>query len=575
MDNRLYLFVSTKNGALAAKCASLEAPSFTRVISDAKNGAAAYFYTARAGGSSPYYLGIINDQKDYSVETEIQRLLTNGGAPADSESLLSFAHAADNRFVAASDLWGIQHHCYYHDDDSFLCSNSLFLLSSILGSRLSEAALFEYLFFNFPMRETTWFDNIRMLGPGRAVVFDWGTRKLTITPPVDLYQRMTALAEDTDPASAAAAFFGKVAKALGEEKACIGLSAGSDSRTVLSGLLKYGLLDHAVSFGREDFAETHAIKRFTGEMGIRSVFHNLPDLHTDWNDSFIRGEIVTNGLLHPSRVHYVKHYGQVKGTAWFEGYLGSEIVKGEIAAAVASTHHAAVIRDNRAVRDVVNSDFGFLPSEFRSKMESSISNAHQALLTPIESNEGKKQFASFIFDMCPSKVFGGLINLAGRRMKTYYLFLSPRVIRTLGTRYGVVGYNSLLRSFPGGIKDIVPEAEIVKRFDTRLYESRLDRLVSFKEALELPLAVSYPIWGARRLEEKLTTRQYHHGQTDPKEPRGYIKAFVDEHPDEFIDGFFEGKLEGETLLRERAKIACLRLIAAKPAASLIEYLTRE
>jgi len=573
MNNRLYLFVSTKNETLRDRCDSLETASFKRVLSHSKDGATTYFYTGGTGPTPPYYMTVINDQKDYSIEAEIQRLLTNNGVLTSSESLVSFAHAADNRFVAQSCSWGIQHHCYYHDEASFICSNNLFLLASILGSRLSETSLFEYLFFNFPMNENTWFDNVRMLGPGRAIVYDWDTPHLTITPRVDLYDRMTAPPQDPDVASATEAFFENVARTIRGQEAVIGLSAGSDSRTILAGLLKYGLLDHAVSFGRDDFAETHAIGRLTRQMGIRSVFHNLPDLHTGWSDSYIHGEIITNGLLHPSRVHYVKHYARVEGSVWFEGYLGSEIIKGEIAAAVASTHHGAVVRDNRGVRDVLDASFGFLPSPFRTRMAAYISDTHKAVLSSIESAEGKRQFASFIFDMCPSKVFGALITLAGQRMKTYYPFLSARIIRTLGPGFGVVGHNSLLRSFPGHIKCLVPECEIVKRFDKRVYESRLDRLVSYKEALELPLAVSYPIWGARRLYEKLTTRQYHHGQTDPKEPHTHVKAFVSQRPDEFVDGFFEGKIEGERLLRERAKLACLRLIMAKTTKSLVEHLT--
>jgi hypothetical protein len=570
--SRLYLFVSTRDKTIWEKCESLQTPTFRLVLSRPINDTRSFFFRDHPE-LAPYHMSVVNDLGDYSIETEIRELLKTGNASLRSESFVNFAHAVDNHFVAESGFWGILHHYYYSDGKSFMCSNNVFVIASLLGSRLSETSLFEYLFFNWPQNEATWFENIRMLGPGQAIVYDMDTRRLNISPRVDLYESLTEPPQDPDIGSAAETFFESVAKALAGAKAVVGLSAGSDSRTVLSGLIRFNLLDHAVSFGRADFAETRRINRLTRELGIKSVVHSLPDLLTDWEESFIRGAIITSGLINPFRVHYMKYYDRVKADAWFEGFLGSEIVKGEIAVgAVVSKCHVGIIRDNQRVADILTANFGFLPPAFRSRMEGYISDAHRAMLSSIATADGRREFASFILNNDPSKFFGPLMVLAGRRFKPYYPFLSPRIIRTLGSQFGLVGHNSLLEGYPGHIKCLIPESRMVKRLDKKIYGSRLDRLVSFREALELPMWIVFPLWGVRRLAEKLGTR-YHVGQTDPRELQLHARRFVDRHPGVIDDGLFGVKIEAGHLLRERSKLICLQLIMAKSTGELIDVLT--
>jgi hypothetical protein len=568
----LYLFVSTKNGTVRDQCASLAAGNFHQILSRSDSNAGTYFFSAHPG-PAPHYLWIVNDQRDYSIDDKIRALVEKVRPLPDAESFVNFADVSGSRFVAASGFWGLQHHYYHSDDETFICSNNVFIVASILGSRLSETSWFEYLFFNWPLNENTWFENIRALDPGQAVVFDWEARRLNVTPRPDLYSELTRSSGATDVAAEADAFFERVAPVLRERKAVIGLSAGSGSRTILAGLMKHKLLDHAASFGRDDFIETREIKRLTSKLRIKSVVYQTPGLFADWNASFYRGTLLTNGLLSPFRVHYVKYYGRIDGHAWFEGFLGSEFVKGVIApGAMAAKSHLQVVRDGLKVRDVVNGNFGSLPAALRTTMDAYLSDAYAEVLKPITTPQGVRSFASFIFESDPSKCFGPLMILAGQKMKTYYPFLSPRLIRALGPQAGLLQH-ALRPRFADHLSCLLHEGRMVKRLDRKVYESRLDRLVSFKEALELPMPLLYPLWGLRRAQHKIATSRLHFGQTDFECAHGNARRFAEENAAVIQDDLLGDKLEGEALLKERCHLIGLRQIMGKSAKELIEYLT--
>lgn len=159
---------------------------------------------------------------------------------------------------------------------------------------------------------------------------------------------------------------------------------------------------------------------------------------------------------------------------------------------------------------MLQSYYGSLPPESRSRMEAYLSEKHAATLKPIDTPDGVRAFASFIFESDPSKCFGPLMILAGQKMKTYYPYLSPKRIRALGPQCGLLR-GAPRSEFAGQLKCLVPQSQIVKCLDKGVYESRLDRLVSYKEALELPLPARYPLWGVRRMRGKMATSQYHFG----------------------------------------------------------------
>ncbi|MFZ1946335.1 MAG: hypothetical protein WAW06_02200 [bacterium] len=567
MSDRLYVLVSTSDQSVLAKCRNLETKGVSLRFSDAERGT--YLYS-RAERAFPQYLSVINDQGDFSIENEARSLLGQGAEPPESDSLVSFAHIADGRFVARTDAWGIQQHYFYHDGRSFICSNNCFLVAKLVGARLSEAAVFECLFFLSPIKDRSWFEDVRVLQPGQAILFDVNTRSLTLTPPRDLYQEIAG-APGGDLVDEAAAYFDRAARVLRGRQVLVSLSSGVDSRTVLAGLIKSGLDSEAVSFGGADFVETKAIKSLAASRGVKSTIYGFESLLSDWEDGFRTATLVTNGLLNPLRMHFPKFYGGLRGDALFEGLLGSEFVKAEIAVgAVVSAAYAEAVSAGGGVRRAIDSRFDCLSAEFRSRMEHRITENHGPALVPVDTPEGVREFARFAFHFIPSRVFGAQHVLASTMLSMYEPFLSRKFLRALSVSFGVTHYNSLSRDFPGPIRSLKPEAMIVRAFDRPLYTSRLDRLFSMKEALELPAFLVRNLQRARKQPLRLTTRGMRPGQVDGASLHNAAGQFLRANSRPEVLDFRKDQAETANLLKERCTLICIEQLMAMDLGALVQ-----
>jgi hypothetical protein len=115
---------------------------------------------------------------------------------------------------------------------------------------------------------------------------------------------------------------------------------------------------------------------------------------------------------------------------------------------------------------------------------------------------------------------------------------------------------------------------IVKHFDQRLYRSRLDRRVTFAEALELPLFVSDSLRRSRVLLEKLTVRGLHRGQVDAASLRAAAGQFLIENSATMEDGFPWGRIEGKHLLSKRCNLICLKQLMKMDLKQMVDTLLK-
>ena len=566
-----YVFVSTDDKRIIDACRVLQSTGLEPRYADAQSNSCLF---APAKQDFPHYVSVINDQHDYSIREDVQRALQKKSGSQGTDSLVSFAHAEQGRFVAKTDLFGIQHHYCYHSGRTFICSNNCFLVAKLAGARLSEESLFDYLFFLSPNGDKSWFEGVRMLRPDQAVVYDIASGDCAFTEETDLYDEMTAKPSD-GLVGAISDVYKKASTVLSGSRTLMSLSSGSDSRTILSGIVGSGMKVDVVSFGGESFLETRNIRALAEARGLKATIYDFTDLLSNWTETFHTASLIGNGLLNPFRVHYGNYYRRLEGDALFEGFVGSEFVKAEIAVgAAASNCHVAVIRDKLDVGQAIERHLGFLPAAYKSRMKEYITGKYRGVLQPVDSPAGKKEFARYTLEAVPGRVFNPMHALACARLKLYMPFLSRRVLRALFQSYGVVKYNSLRKDFPGPVKDLTPECLIVKHFDPQLYRSRLDRMVSFAEALELPLFVSDMLRRSRGRLSRLTSRGLNRKQVDAQALRAAAGRFLQENSATMEEGAPWGRIEGIHMLSARCNVICLKQLMAMDLEHMVDTLLK-
>ena len=250
-----YIFISTEEKRILDACGFVRSTDLEPLYADAQRNA--YFF-ARRRQDFPHYLSVINDQADYSIREGIQRVFEGQSCLRETDSLVSFAHVDRGKFAAKTDLWGIQNHYYYSNGHTFVCSNNCFLLAKLVDARFAEESLFDYLFFLSPLGDRSLFDGVRLLRPDQAISYDIASRSYSVTKETDLYDEMTAEPSE-DLVGAMSGVFGRASVVLRGARTLMSLSAGSDSRTILSGLLGSGMDVGIVSFGGERFLETRLV----------------------------------------------------------------------------------------------------------------------------------------------------------------------------------------------------------------------------------------------------------------------------------------------------------------------------
>ena len=532
----VYLYIDCREGSVSPPVQGLESRRF-----DTVNERKAEFATSRAGADGSF-TAVMNDLGDYDPEMIVERIRSGGKVCSDYDSLVSMARATVDDFLCVTDSWGIQNHYWFMDDDVFICSNNLLLVARAIEADLSKTAFFEYLFFLSPLGERTWFDNIRTLRPGQSLVYDRVSRKLETGPYFDPVDELF----DRDPSSrtieeASDAFFSRAVNVLSGRRAALLLSAGSDSRTVLSALRKSGLPITAYSFGTPDLRATVEIEALVSMLGLDWDLVDISPLAGGWEERFRSSCLLTSGYLNPLRVHYDLLYERIpREHAVFEGIFGSQSIKGEFCeGSTVGRCYAEVIRRGNTVEGAVKKHCPGISPDLAGRMVEYISDTYGRDMIDTDTGAGMRNFYSLAFSMVPGRIFSGMMLLGASEHDTYYPFLSFDLLRSVYSRgLGARRSLSIRSDFPGPVAALVPESIIVRSMDREIYRSVLDRGVSFREALEYPMKLSEAIRKARNLIRKIRFRGYFAGQVDNTaihvKMASYIRRARSVHP--LIDG---------------------------------------
>lgn len=400
----------------------------------------------------------------------------------------TFVKNDGHSIYAHSDYWGIYPLYYFNNDDIFILSNNIYSIKHLLNNRhylkADKNSFFDYLFFNFPLKNKTWFEDIKCLESNNELKYCIDN-KYPIINKLNIDSNINIILND-NIMEAITNYF----ETLFDLRNEIGLSisAGSDSRTLLSCLRYFDIKHRLFCFGRDNYAEYLDIKKFLKELGETLEYIKLSD-NTDEYEYILEHAIVqSNGLINPFRVHYYDYYNKLPDNIYLmEGLLGSEFVKGEISCPTMTSYPVKELLFYKYnISNIVKNRFYFLSPDERINMTDYLLNEYNPYIQCINDQDITHLYAKYLFNTLPAKVFGGLIQIAARKLYPIYPFLDMGILSSIFKNgYGILHYSSFSNNFPGPIKCLIPEALIVKKTDRKIYNQILDRKISFSDAFNI------------------------------------------------------------------------------------------
>jgi hypothetical protein len=282
----------------------------------------------------------------------------------------------------------------------------------------------------------------------------------------------------------------------------ISLSGGSDSRTVLSGLMYTGKYFETYSWGGSEYLETYKIKKLADKLSLKNTLIEYEELAAYYDKYLAQGVFLTNGML--TAVHQYYYYTKLpENINLFEGYLGSEFVKGELSDGMIKQVYYDIVKNNLTLTESLDKHLGDLGGDMKKRMSEYIGNTFGDSFENVDTDTGKRKFQEYLIEFIPSRVFSGIINHGIALGVNYYLpFFSPEILRKLfNAGYGIKNNISLRKDFPGTEKIIEVQSKIVKKINPDIFSSLLDRNVKFSE-YNLPLFISGNLRKYRNYKDK-------------------------------------------------------------------------
>lgn len=424
-------------------------------------------YTGKKSGDSLLFEGLINKFNGHD----------------NKHTLRSYAEFDSDKLICQSDMLGVQTHYYYHSNNTTIISNNILLIAYLIKDDYSFQSVAEALMFKKPRRSNTWFKNIKCLRAGDILTFDIQENKLKISNNNDLYNFLfNAVTDNKDYIDYFIDYFDRFRKSGIEDNIGLSLSAGSDSRTVLSGLMYTGKEFSTYSWGGSEYLETFKIKKIVNKLSLKNKIIDYKDLADNY-DSYLReGIFLTSGLL--TAVHQYYYYSRLpENINLFEGYLGSEFVKGELSDGMFTEIYSDIVKNNLTLKEAFNKHFPDLEDDIKNNITEYLSDTFTDSFKDINTDAGKSKFQEYLVEFIPSRVFGGLINHGTALGINYYLpFFSPvNIANIFNAGYGIKKNISLRNDFPGSLNIIEVQSKIVKKLNPDIYMSLLDRNVKFSE----------------------------------------------------------------------------------------------
>jgi len=440
---------------------------------------------------------------------------------------VSFAMIKGGVLKAKCDYWGIHPFYYYHQNSTFIISNSIYSIKQLLGQCSNDTeSFFDFLFFSIPLGGKTWFKDIKCLQPNQSIIWDNVSKRLDISE-ANIFSDLLQINQADSIGNAVDMYFGAISSA-GKEIA-LSISSGSDSRTLLACLRYYDIKHTCFCFGKDNYAEFKNTEAFLDSLGERVNYVKLSESRSSYFEWLDKAIFQSNGLINPLRIHYYDYYNQLPADSdYMEGILGSEFVKGEISCPTMTSYPMVdVLFGGFAIAEVITRRFPFLSLDEQTRFSDYLKTSYSDLLIYDDSTIGINNYAKFLFNTLPSSVFGGIIQLATMRFSTFYPYTDKGILSAiLGGGYGITHYSSLSKKFPGTNRSIIPEALIVKSTDRTIYRSVLDRGISFADSFS---SLAHVKKKARNLVNRFKHQQsLFYGQIDNTPVKQWINDVIDE-----------------------------------------------
>lgn len=552
-----YCFVATKSDSIINKLSKTNVP----VIYQKASRHTQYYFLSSRNISDPFFLSVINDQDDFSVESFQQQLSRGQFIHNTSDSLVSISYAGDSFFGCATDFWGILTHYWTKDKDTFICSNNIFFVAYLCENGISQEVLFEYLFFLTPLKEKTWFSDIKRLRPSQSLIYDYKNHAISISRPLDLANEMLNKDSKCERLEEAIDhFFCGAARCMNDRLAALCFSAGTDSSTVLACLRNYNIPLKTFSFGSSNYVETQEIIRLTNRINVPSQLIDISDLSNQWHETFYKTTFLSNGLVNPYRTHYFNLYNAIPPDyVIFEGTLGSQYIKGDMPVnSVISEYHLKVIKEGASIEHVIDTYFSCVDDDFRKNMREYIVDCYAKDLLNIKTDQGFRNFQSYAFEYMPSRVFSGLFLIALENHSMYLPFLSKNILNSVYKKKAGFATQSSIGDDHLGLSKLKTEASIVRFADKELYKSVLSGGCSFKEVLEFPEIFCKAIRKFRFEVKKWKYKNYFRGQIDNTKIFSIVAEYVKQH--DLTDIPLKDPTSDKNIIRAAANISIIREI---------------
>jgi len=237
----------------------------------------------------------------------------------------------DNYIKFRTDYLGLLPLYYHKTEASTIISSNIFLINNVIKTSYCEESLWDSLIFKKPFNKNTWFSNIYCTMPNELVVVDLAAGITTLSE--GRLEENVFSGQDKDYVGEAIDFFHKAHQVITKKNLplAISLSAGSDSRTALAGVMSMNTDFTAYSWGADYYRETRMIKHLTEKLGINWKLMSFEGFKEAEEYYLSLSQLTSNGLsLQRSPHHFFMHTKMAHGSAVFEGNGGSEFLKAEI-----------------------------------------------------------------------------------------------------------------------------------------------------------------------------------------------------------------------------------------------------
>lgn len=421
----------------------------------------------------------------------------------DHDSITARMFCDDSEAIFITDHWGMLPFYYYQGDGTFLISNNIFLIQNVLNAEIAQESIFEALLLKKPIRSRTWFAGIKCSLPCQSIHVNLQDGKVKLSE--GEYGKGLFGQPRTDYVQAMEDFFCRAFRIIEKQglTSAASLSSGSDSRTVLAGLMAHSNDFRVYSWGGENYAETKRISNLAQEFGMNWKLIDFDQFSQNERENVALAQLSSNGLSPSS--HYTYFYGKIPpGSALFEGVGGSELFKVELSYGKWTFPYKNVITTGANLRECLVDYFSVLTDNTRNRLIDFIETSYRDYFTPVNTPRGYEVHKRYLLELAPARIFNGILNSGlhqGHRL--YEPFFSRNVLSAYFSHdLGLQRGTSLSNNFPGGYKAIRAQAEMVKRLYPPLLKPQFDRGYSMQEAF-LPELVTVGLRKARSAVKKI------------------------------------------------------------------------